>query len=76
MSTYFFGSCKKKVQSKSGASPRGSRDRGCPAYSGLVCTVSVALNFNMSHFLIQHSFLFFACLRQCVGIGKSLSQKN
>ena len=37
---YCVGSCKKKVQSKSGAR--------CPAYGGLVCTISVALNLNMS----------------------------
>ena len=39
-SLFKIGSCKKKVQSKSEAR--------CPAYGGLVCTVSVALNLNMS----------------------------
>ena len=37
---FTIGSCKKKMQSKSGAR--------CPAYGGLVCTVSVAQFLNMS----------------------------
>ena len=44
-SVYLFGLCKKKVQSKSGVR--------CPAYGGLVCTISVALNLNMSLYFLN-----------------------